>query len=134
MDYTIDGIVENLATRRSECVESIQRGNYTPLLRLLEFPYEVAIAEIDPAFEKAGLKEERKLISLQRLVGFALNKGGGYWADLAAGWLEAGLEPDAALAEEVNEMINSKRNSQAARHLAFRAVHRWKKSQQEKVR
>jgi hypothetical protein len=122
---TIIGIAEDIGSKGATFADSIQRGNYTPLLRLLEFPYEIVLAELAPAFEKVGLTEEYRLVSFQRLVGFALNmSGSGYWANLAAGWLEAGLPPDLALVQEVDEMIKGKRNSQSARHIAFRSVRR----------
>jgi len=83
---TIDEIIVDIASRRAEFVESIRQANYTPLLRLLEFPYETATREILPAFEKTGLSDEFKLVSLQRLVGFAFSIG----SDYGLAWLHVG--------------------------------------------
>ena len=100
--------------------------HYVPFLPLLELPHTQVTDELRSAFLANGLTDaDYQSVSLSELVAFAIRSSSNYWLGLAVRWLEDGFPLDETIAQACDEMITTKRGSQAERHATFRIIRRW---------
>ena len=85
---------------------------------------------IASTYKSLGIPEsEVEAFDFDRIIVMAFDtEGSGYWAELAAGWLEQGARMSEEIARAVYSMVERKLATQRARHRAYRMVKRWERS------
>ncbi len=126
--HSVGEVVQKLAKHPEGFTALFRRMGYVPLLPLLELSYRDVAQSLRQSFREAELSDaDFERISLRDLLVFALRSESAYWAGLAVRWLTDGFPIDEAIAHAGDEMVESKRGTQADRHMLFKLIRRYER-------
>jgi hypothetical protein len=126
--HSVSEVMQKLAKHPEGFTDLFRRMGYVPLLPLLELSHRDVAQSLRQSFREAGLREaDFERISLRDLLVFALRSESNYWVGLAVRWLADGFPIDEAIVRAGDEMVESKRGTQADRHMLFKLIRRYER-------
>jgi hypothetical protein len=103
-----------------------ERGNFMPLLPLLEIDFEKAKRVVEDGANEVGLPSEaRAAFPFEDIIVFALEWETDYWPTSAVDWVERGFPMSDRIAKSLTNLSEKRNFQQRTRHRAIALVKSW---------